>query len=110
MSGEKKLHPVQASALSDNPRNLYKRYDAEFRKAAETGKTLKEAVQLEWNSRYPDGIDGKRCVFSVLSGTLYFEWKPVASARRGKEKKQFDENRGENVFARPPKGSPVKVA
>jgi len=88
---------VQASSLTEDSLKLYHKYVKDFQGASQSAKTLKEAVSAEWNKKFPDGMDGKVCVFNAIGGVLNYAW---IDKTKSKATKSFDVTKGDNVFAR----------
>src|ERR1700746_60178 len=91
---------VKAKALTMNNQPLYERYAQAFQAADELGRQLKESVSLEWNSKYPDGIDGQICIFNAIGGALMYLMKDLAKLEEN-ARKAFDADRGDDVFCHP---------
>jgi len=89
---------VKAKALTVHSQGLYERYVEAFESANELGWQLREAVGFEWSNRYPDGVDGQICIFSATEGALMYVMKDK-SKQKGREKKAFDADRGDDVFS-----------
>jgi hypothetical protein len=90
---------VKAKGLSMHSQTLYERYAHAFESADKLGQQLKESVSLEWNNKYPDGIDGQICIFNAIGGTLMYLMKEIAELEEN-AKKAFDADRGDDVFSR----------
>jgi hypothetical protein len=91
---------VKAKALSMNDQTLYERYAQAFQVADELGRQLKERVSLEWNNKYPDGIDGQICIFNAVGGALMYLMKDLRNLEEN-VKTAFDADRGDDVFSHP---------
>jgi hypothetical protein len=93
---------VKAKALTINNQILYKRYAQAFHLADELGRQLKEKVSLEWNNKYPDGIDGQICIFNAIGGALMYLMKDLMKLEH--DVAIFDADRGDDVFSHPSAG------
>lgn len=91
---------VKAKALTMHNQTLYERYAQAFEAANDLGRQLKEAVSSDWNNRYPDGMDGQICIFNAIGGTLMYTMKDKPKLG-DRITKQFDADRGDDVFACP---------
>jgi hypothetical protein len=92
---------VKGASLSAESQKLYQQYVNAFKKANDIASELKDQVQSEWAGQYPDGINGKTCIFNAIGGVLLYVMKDAEKPKR--ESKQLDMNAGDDVFNRPPR-------
>ena len=94
---------VKAKGLSVYNQRLYERYAQAFEAANDLGQQLRDAVSSAWKNKYPDGIDGKVCIFNATAGALTYVMKD--KAKLGESVKNiFDADRGDDVFSHPSAG------
>jgi len=91
---------VKPSSLSDAEYERYSEYVARYREVSALGQRLKDAVTADWNTRFPDGQDGEGCAFRALNGVLQYA-KTKKKKARAKSKGKFEEDVGDDVFAKP---------
>ena len=89
---------VMVSALSERCQALYDKYAQKIKDAKVVGQELHEAVTAEWNTKFPDGIDGKVCAFRVANGDLTYVMKRIPKKKKARK---ADQERGDDVFRNP---------
>jgi hypothetical protein len=98
---------VMVRALSDRCQALYEKYVQKIKDAKVIGQELSEAVTGEWNTKFPDGIDGKVCAFRVANGDLTYVMKRIPKKKKARKAEQ---ERGDDVFRDPLDGPSETVS
>jgi len=94
---------VKAKGLSAHNQRLYERYAQAFEAANDLGQQLRDVVSWEWTNKYPDGLDGKVCIFNAIGGALMYVMKDKSQLGES-VKNLFDADRGDDVFSHPSAG------
>jgi hypothetical protein len=58
--------PVKAKSLSKANQELYKQYADAFQAASVLASKLKQAVTIEWENKFPEGVNGQDCSFNAI--------------------------------------------
>lgn len=89
---------VMVSALSERCQALYDKYAQKIKDAKVVAQDLSDAVTTEWNTKFPDGVDGKVCAFRVANGDLTYVMKRIPKKKKARK---ADQERGDDVFSAP---------
>ena len=91
---------VRASALSADCQVFYAKYAQMIRDSRIAAQELQDTVTQEWNTKFPNGIDGKVCAFRVANGNLMYVMKKMPKQKQAKRNTAALE-KGDDVFAFP---------
>lgn len=94
--------PVKVSDLSQDRQTEYRQYLDADASAKSLADVLKAKLRQEWESKYPDGIDGKTASFTITGGRLQYAMVPMKT--RSKNGASDD---GDAVFSHPTSREPL---
>lgn len=100
---------VKASALSADCQAFYAKYAQMIRDSKIAAQELQDTVTQEWNTKFPNGIDGKVCAFRVANGNLMYVMKKMPKQKKAK-RNTIALEKGDDVFAFSPSRQRVHVA
>jgi hypothetical protein len=89
--------PVKVASLSEGFQAAYKTYANAYDKAKSLERDLKDGLRVEWESKFPQGIDGKTIAITITGGKLQYAMVPMKE--RPKKNRVIDE--GDDVFLHP---------
>ncbi len=91
--------PVMVSDLSHDRQAEYRQFIAADATVKSLADELKAKLRQEWESKYPDGIDGKTISFTITGGRLQYAMVPM----KARSKKGVSDE-GDAVFSHPQSG------